>query len=127
MDKKKFLQLQAKWDKKLKKSGFKDLESRQTGQLENNSTSGGPIDRRRITWELQAQYFGMASDFLNDYDFENDLDKRIWTQHALSSDGISENFLNKLNRNRKYKLNKFTAWTIVKRLEAEMKIMYGVK
>lgn len=124
MKKSEFDKLQAKWDAKLKKFGFHDIESRATGRLENNTTSGGVIDKRRVTWESQAEYYALARYFLNDYDFKDNVERIIWEYHT---EGISiRDITDILNKVRKKKVSRKPIWETVHRLENEMKKMYGV-
>ncbi len=58
--------LQKIWYKKLERAGFDDIEQ---DELFFKVGSKGVIDKRRVTWEIQAEYYQMASDFLNVYDF----------------------------------------------------------
>jgi hypothetical protein len=123
MKKADFNKLKAKWYKRLEQSGFRDIEQ---DEIYFKAAATSIIDKRRVTWAIQAEYYSMAREFLNDYKFANPLDKAIWAQHADSRDGISEAFLKKFNKRRKYKIIKMTAWRIVQRLELIMKKQYGV-
>ncbi len=96
--------LQAVWYKKLKKSGFDDIEkneyeliepssifSRTTGRSESSLTTIGK--------EAKRDYYMMATDFLNTYEFTSDLERIIWEYHSngLSLKDICET-LNKIRR-----------------------------
>jgi hypothetical protein len=120
----KFLKLQKKWDEKLKKSGFKDIESRATGALENNSTSGGTIDKRRVTWELQAEYYRLATHFSNDHTFKSEFERVLWEYHSngLSVREITET----INKVKSKKTDKTTVQEILVELRDEMKRLYKV-
>ncbi len=117
--------LAAIWKEKLKKSGFHDLEIDNKGTLENNSTSGGFLDKRRVTWQSQAEYYQYTTYFLNDYPFNNRIEQIIWEYH---SNGMStRDIANTLNKVRKKKILRMTVWRIVKRLSEKMKEMYDIK
>lgn len=119
-------ELQAIWKKKLKDSKFIDLEGDdEYGLLRTTTTSGGVIDKRRSTWEIQQEYFKLATYFLNDYKFKSHIERIIWEYH---SNGIStRDIANTLNKVRKKRILRMTVWRTVKRLAEEMKKMYGVK
>lgn len=99
-------QLIKEWDKRLKESGFDDIESRKTGALRG---SGGDVylgnktiettasNQNRIeiknegvcrgytslTWkESQAEYFRIASQCLHEKEFKSVLERIIWQLHA---------------------------------------------
>lgn len=123
MKKSDFNKLKDKWYAKLERTGFHDIELK-SGHLENNSTSGGTIDPRRVTWESQAEYYQMATDFLNDWQFEDRIERIIWEYRA---NGLSPRSIAKtLNKVRRKKINYITVWRMIKRLETEMKKLYGV-
>ena len=123
MKKTDFDKLLDKWNKKLEKSGFHDIETK-NGDLENNSTSGGVIDARRVTWETQQEYYYLATHFLNDYEFKNRFEQIVWEYHA---NGISiRDIVETLNKVRRKKTDRQTVWEIVKALRTEMKKLYKV-
>lgn len=126
MDKDKFKKLQDKWYGKLKKgkNGFEELETK-SGALRNTTHSGGVIDKRRVGWELQAEYYRLATHFLNDHTFKSPLEQAIWQYH---SDGISvRNIVKTLNKVRRKKTDRQTVWELLKDLQLEMKKLYKVK
>lgn len=123
MDKSDFKKLKAKWDNKLAKSGFEELETK-SGDLRNTTKSGGVIDKRRVTWEQQQEYYYLATHFLNDHEFKNKNEEIIWEYH---SNGMSiRNIVETLNKVRKKKTDRQTVWEIVKALSNEMKTLYKV-
>ena len=126
MDKKQFNKLQAKWDAKLKKSGFTDLEPLRGGRLTNTTTSNGILDKRRDDrWEADAEYYRLATHFLNDHEFKNRFEEIVWEYH---SNGISvRNIAKTLNKVRWKKTDYQTVWEIVKELRQLMFKKYGVK
>ncbi len=119
--------LQEIWRKRLAKSGFVDIErpNDETGMLRTTTTSGSTIPLRRLNWELQAQYYQYATSFLNDYEFDSNLERIIWEYH---SNGISTRNISKiLNKVRKKKILRMKVWNTITRLRKEMKVMYGIK
>lgn len=113
--------LQKLWYKKLKDSGFEDIED------ENNELKVWSSAFRRkkslVSWEAKESYYHMANKFLNEYQFENSLDKIVWEYHsnAISMRDISDLLIKtkvKKNFNRTY------VWRILARLQDSMKKMY---
>lgn len=126
MDNQAFKALKAKWDAKLKKSGFDDIEVEGTDLLrggnpirtDNGKRNGGP-------WELKAEYYRLAHHFLNEKEFANRIDEIIWEYH---SEGMSvRDIVLTLNKVRRKKVNRMLIWRIVERLRDEMKALYGVR
>lgn len=112
------------WDRKLKKSGFEDIETK-NGTLANTTHSGGNLDKRRVTWQSQEEYYRLARHFVHDYAFEKPIHKVIWEYHA---EGIStRNIAKLLNKVRRKKIDRQTVWELVNKFAAEMKKMYGIE
>jgi hypothetical protein len=113
--------LTAEWAQKLIDSGFSDIE-REDGHFVYRDSS--MIDYRNKNWEAQAEYFYLASDFLNVHKFKSNLERIIWEYHAngLSVVDIAET-LSKVRRN---KIGRMTVWRILKKLQPLMKKHYGV-
>lgn len=118
---KKFKDLQEKWRKKLKKSGFNDIED------ENENIDRGSWDFRTKkvldSYQTKKDYYYRATQFLNEYNFDTQLDKIIWEYHveAIGVRGIAK-ILNKL------KLSKFrhvSVFNIITRLNREMREFYS--
>jgi hypothetical protein len=79
-----FKKLQKTWYKKLKKSGFEDIE-----YSDGSSKSCKPRTPRGLDPSLRQSiidYYNMCDAFLNDHTFETELDKVMWEYH---SNGIS--------------------------------------
>lgn len=95
------------WDKKLKESGFEDIECRKTGLLKQWSgkifygstliTDDNFLDKINkinkkfgygsLTYkESEVEYFRLASQCLHDKEFKSEIHKNIWELH---SDGFS--------------------------------------
>lgn len=118
------LQQQTKiWYKKLAKTGFVDIEY-----------PGGEI-RRTIPASIEnkdpllvqsvQEYYNLASQFLNDYKFQNELERVIWTYHT---EGLGVRAIaSTLRKARILKRDRTYIWAIVHRLELAMKEMYKVK
>ncbi len=73
--------LQEKWDKKLKDSGFEDIENRSTGKLHDWSTRWTRRDNE-LTIEARREYYRAAGQFLYEHKFSNETEKRIWSLHS---------------------------------------------
>jgi hypothetical protein len=124
VDKKQFNKLQVKWDKKLKKSGFIDLEPIRNGRLTNTTESNGVLDKRRDNrWEAEAEYYRLATYFLNDYEFESNFQRIIWEYHA---NGISYRNIVKILKKVKRKTDRQTICEIIRELREIMLKMYGI-
>lgn len=75
-----FKKLQHKWDKKLKESGFEDIEDRNSKMEFLKQWHGGYFQRN---WDgSRYEYFLKASAFLNSYLFQSEIEKSIWEGHA---------------------------------------------
>lgn len=85
-----FREINREWQKKLKESGFSDIEY----TFPNGDTSGltkpaigvcGPQPSLQ-KYNARIEYYTMASKFLHDFKFSTRLDFKIWELH---SDGFS--------------------------------------
>ncbi len=119
----KFKQLQKKWYAKLKDTGFNDIEykgdyieSAVPKPLRGKGTATVPD---KFYQSLTEEYYTLCSQFLNDFKFERPFDKRVWELHTegFSIREIATSLKTKKRR-------KSTIWTIVKKLETEMKRRY---
>jgi hypothetical protein len=118
----KFKELQEKWYKKLEKSGFKDIEQDEYYFADGHGVS--TIDKRRVTWEIQQEYYRLATHFLNDHKFKNRFEQIVWEYH---SNGMSvRDIADTLNKVRRKKTDYNTVWEIIRDLRILMKTMYGV-
>jgi len=118
--------LQAKWYKKLKATGFDELEYKDGSIKSCAPPSARKTHRAFIFQQSTQEYYYMATHFLNDYKFESTKERNIWEYHAngLSVRSISRIF-NKLKFTEGY--GKSTIFNIIKRLEADMYKLYAVK
>ena len=88
LNSKKFKALQSQWYKKLKKSGFEDIENSK-GDLKKyesatwNRNTKHTTEERVESRKAKADYYRIAGQFLHDYLFETALDKKIWTLHSI--------------------------------------------
>jgi hypothetical protein len=76
---KKFQALQAKWDKKLKESGFEDAEQR------DGNLKWWSLDRHAFVKDRDAakeEYYRLAGHFLYDYKFPTEEERRVWELHS---------------------------------------------
>lgn len=113
--------LRAIWYKKLEKEGFVDIESDE----DNLKSWSAKFSSRRSqdVWQAKEAYYHMATNFLNDYQFESAFEKKVWEYHA---EAISIRDIVKLLR-KKTKvmvINRAFIWSTVNRLETSMKKMY---
>jgi hypothetical protein len=116
-----FKQLQAKWYKKLKDSGFEDAESSESHlkKWSNCFTREVQTDEQLLA---KREYYRMAENFLTTYKFKTRLDQVIWDYH---SNGMSaRNIAATLNE---VKIrSKSAVHLVIKRLREEMFKEYGI-
>lgn len=116
--------LQSQWTDKLEKSGFEDIESDEE-TLKIYSTVMFSRARSKVNnggFEAKAQYYQMATSFLEEYKFDSRLDKIIWEYHA---EGLSvRDIANTLNKVKRTKTNYTTVWLLIKQLKKSMYAMY---
>lgn len=88
----KFERLKAKWYKKLKQTGFEDIEKDESHLKRSSQSYHKDMNRIGYDWRSRAQYFQMATNFLNEYRFVDDFEKNIWMYHSegLTVVNISE-------------------------------------
>ncbi len=112
--------LRAVWYKKLEKEGFSDIESDEYN-LKVWSAKFAKVSPE--VYQAKEAYTHMATSFLNDYKFENPLERLIWEYHT---EAISIRDIVKLLRKKTkvMTINRSSIWAIVNRLETSMKKMY---
>lgn len=115
----KLKKLQQKWYKKLKDSGFEDIEN--TSHPDRPPIRWHAHDIRRMCTKLRKEevtsrirYFELATIFLNDHVFETSKEKLIWSLHA-NGDSYSETA-------KKVRMSKSSIGNVVARLR---KVMLG--
>ena len=104
------------WDRKLKRSGFVDAETRHDKL--KTWTCRGRQARAKVCIEASAEYFRAAGFFLHEYKFESEVERAVWECHAEGL-GRRETF----DALRK-KFTRLTPWKvrqILSRLTREMK------
>lgn len=77
---KEFKELQAKWYKKLRESGFNDIEKNEFVLLE-------PTKGLAMTAEETATYFRLAKKYLESGEFESLFGKTVWFLHTEGCTG----------------------------------------
>lgn len=115
--------LQAVWYKKLKESGFDDIEHAD-GSI--NSAVPYALRQNDATTQLRAQaiqdYYCMTQHFLNDHVFDNETDKIIWEYYTH---GLSYRDIAKLLKTAGIaKISRDIVWRKIKKLEDTMKGLY---
>lgn len=111
-----FLELQKQWYKKLKDTGFEDIEQDEE-KLKNRTALQNLSKYEPITAAAKEEYYRLAGQFLYEYEFSNDRERVIWELH---SDGNSiEKIV--LNMNvRGYKVYKRLVHETLQRLAEEL-------
>lgn len=119
MKPKAFKTLKAKWDKKLAKSGFQDIEQ----EDENlKMWAARPFrDIEPVQAEAVAEYYRLAGHFFHEYKFESDLERDIWEMH---SQGMPLRTIAALLKIKKVKINKDKVNMVVRDLKAKMLELY---
>ncbi len=93
----------AKWDKKLAKAGFDDIEQRDNKERLKKWHSH--YIQARFTpeeYEERRRYFELATHWLNNGTFENGRAKKAWELHT---EGLSYREIAKVMRTNKDKIN----------------------
>lgn len=90
---KKFKDLKKEWDKKLEKTGFKDIET-PDGKLKNYHSVYWGIEERKERALRATGYFDLAMDVFRKHKFKNPKEKLVWLLHAKGNTvrGIEEKF-----------------------------------
>ena len=122
---KQFKNLRDRWYKKLKDSGFEDIEQDEDRLKEYSTTrftSGKnnklPPDQIKTLNDSKEEYYRVAGHFLHEHEFNNEVDRFIWQKHA---EGHSYRDITKMLVAAFY-LEKDRMWThnIISRLTKEM-------
>lgn len=108
-----FKALQAKWTKRLRDSGFEDIEESDGNLIDEDRLS------RRLKWSPEriasdAEYYRLATQYLNVGTFKNKKERRIWELH---SEGLSIRAISKQVRR--------TRWFIQSRVEKHRPFALG--
>jgi len=108
------------WYKKLKDSGFEDIE--QPGGSINIGAPRSIHFQEEDLRQITQDYYCMAYHFLNSYEFDSELERVIWDYHT---NGLSNRAIGKLLKQTKIsKISRDMVWKIVSRLENIMKGLY---
>lgn len=119
---KKFLELKEKWYKKLEKSGFDDIETDEDNLKEWDTSIFSRYNQHTIG--AKEEYFRLAGQFLNTYQFKNKRDRLIWELHA---EGLSFNDIAKRLKSAGFKVNSRSSMHLtVKSLSKEMLEQSGI-
>jgi hypothetical protein len=116
--------LRAFWYGVLKSGGFEDIEQDEETLKEWSSRVLRKNSHENLldSWAEKAEYYDLATRFLNEYPFSTHLEKTIWAYHV---EGISYRNTAKLLRKAKVaRMKKDTVWRIVSELKLTMKKMY---
>lgn len=115
-------QLKTVWYRKLKQSGFKDIE-RDEDTLKNWSSIFA-YQKPGNNWQSKEEYYRYAAHFLEEHKFETELQKIIWEYHA---NGLSmRNIAKTLNKTRVTKTNYTSVWQVIKKLKVGMYKLYNI-
>lgn len=113
------------WYKKLEKSGFVDIEQDEDNLKKWSSVFTKEVGKHSLeVWKIKAEYFQMATNFLEEYKFDNNIEKVIWEYHAngLRIREIAD--LLKKARVKSVGVKKSNIYNIIKRLKNSMYAMY---
>jgi len=78
---KQFSTLQAEWYKKLKDSGFNDIE-RKNGDIIHSAEDNIVTHYDQNSFEAKRDYNRLAGQFLHDYKFKSNLERLVWEHHV---------------------------------------------
>lgn len=113
-----FKKLNAEWAKKLKASGFKDIES-SNGRMDIDKALNNVVTKYdQISYAAKEDYYRLAGQFLHDNDFESEFDKIIWENH---SSGVAITVIVKILSAKGHKAYKRKVHERLQKLVAEMK------
>lgn len=84
----KFKKLNKKWQEKLNKTDFKDIEQ-EDGNLKLWTTHFFKIHYNEILFNAKETYYRMATQFLHEHRFDNQLEQQIWELHCKGMGYIS--------------------------------------
>lgn len=117
--------LKGKWYEKLKKVEFEDIErDEDTIKAYSSDTfRRRNVDNQAGGWQVKAEYYYMATQFLNEYKFNTKMEQIIWEYHA---EGIGAEDIAKTLKSMDFKkyTNKIAVTNIIKRLKNKMFDMY---
>lgn len=84
MDQKTLRALRREWDKKLKESGFEDIEDRESPREMLKSWHSTKFFYRfdEDRFLARKDYFELATQFLGTHRFESEIDREVWRLHT---------------------------------------------
>lgn len=110
-----FKKLKDEWYAKAKDSGFNDIEQ---DEDHLKSWASKPFKEKDPVFnKAKEDYFRLAGQFLNQYDFKTDLQRQIWHLH---SEGESYRTIARMLRTSSNKLNKDSVQAAVESVAKEM-------
>ena len=107
--------LQQKWYAKLKKDGFKDIEHDEHTLTEYSSVYFKKHTHDEIV--EKQRYHDMSTAFLEQYKFENNVDRIVWEYHT---NGISVRDITQLLKKIKVKTNRNSVAQLIRKLKVKM-------
>lgn len=117
----KYEKLRNIWYKKLKDDGFNDIEHRDDSLKRWTEDLVSYYDNIDL-WRAKETYYQLSDKFLSEHEFKNNLEKTIWEYHA---NGISvREIAETLKKLKVIKINYWSVWYIVNKLETIMKERY---
>ena len=120
-NRKEFDKLKEIWYAKLRESGFNDIEDKSNTSCRKNKIYGRPDSRTPFQLEIIGHYYSMASSFVHDHNFDDELDKTIWIYH---SEGLSVREISDVLIKAGVKYKKSSVHNIIQKLEDLMKKKY---
>lgn len=119
---KEFLDLQTKWYKKLKDSGFKDCEKTEEYIKNPSADIAAKVSKNQVYYQAKEEYYRLAGYFLSDYKFTENKHKFIW---QLNCEGKGLRQIAKAMKEQGFKTsNKDSVGTVIKTLNKLMLEMY---
>jgi hypothetical protein len=121
---------QKKWYLKLKKTGFVDIEQNEdtiklsSTQFFYGTKNGVRYNEKMASYEGKLEYYRLAEHFLNDHEFKNEIEKKIWELH---SEGKSYREISKTLRTEELILNKDNVQITITTIKEQMLKFYGIK
>lgn len=122
-DTKEFKDLNNTWKKKLKKSGFDDVEQAD-GNLKRWDSHFFIVHHNPTLYHAKEAYYRYANQFLHEHKFETRLEKFIWEKHAA---GISLQDIVKAIKKTKMKAALEKVWLLTQKMTKLMKQKYDIK
>lgn len=126
---KEFNDLQAKWYKKLKDSGFEDAEQDPEtlkqwtrSKFAPQQNNGAALDVVMAKNRSKQEYYRLAGHFLYDFNFTSELHRLIWELH---SDGLSHRDISDKLKENGIKKARTQVLDIIHELKKELALYYG--